>query len=78
MDSSGWEQRKDAHQANPPGMPLVRGTKSLMVPNWDRTVCSTQPSRHEEARPRTGMTLRDCAADLIVNTAERGERARGG
>lgn len=41
MDSSESQQRKDAHQTNPHGRSVVRVTKSLMVPNWDRAVCST-------------------------------------
>ena len=75
MDSSGWEQRKDAHRSNPPGRLVVRVTKSLPVPNWARAVCSTQPSRHEDTRPRTGTTLRDSAADLVTESERRvGER----
>lgn len=75
VDSGGWEQRKDAVQANPPGRPVVRGTKSLTVPNWDGAVRSTQAPMHEEARPRTGTTLRDCAADLW-STWQRGSEKR--
>ncbi|TNN71780.1 hypothetical protein EYF80_017951 [Liparis tanakae] len=46
------------------GRLVVRGTKSLMVPSWDRAACSIQPSRHEDASPRTGTTLRGYAADF--------------
>lgn len=79
MDSSGLEQIKDAHQADPPGRLVVRGTKSLTVPNWDGAACSIQPSRHEDNRPRTGDDLERICLNMTEREPERvrEERDRG-